>query len=1092
MVDIITYRIRIGSHHLKSVVTGNKNRGKFTYKRSKNANYNILFILLLLLGCAVTLTAANYSDLLCNDCGTKEKSQPRSIYTNWNKYMRSTNGNTNTLTVAHLNAGSSYLGRSNKGKDKLNQIKYLLENHKIDVLGISEANIESSLNNYEFDIKGYKCFKSNGAIARVACYVKSDLKVKLIGDTNSNLARIWLEIGSGINKWYICNYYREFRLLGVSGSESLQEQKSRFDQFLKDIDDMENKRNAIILGDFNIDLTDNDSTFLQLQQEFKDNLLNYLPLAGYTQIIKNPTRHCNGKKSTLIDHIWLNNLSKMEQVCNISTDSDHDLIMTKVRIKGKVKTNEKTISRDFKLFDQNNFNFELSKLPWDEVYNITDPTLIANKIMEFFTSVLNKHAPLKSKNKNCSKGTLKLSKGCLNKIKERDKIKAKAIKSGNNDDWRLWRIEKNKINNLIRNEKKKQENKEFSKVETGKSCSELWNYVKRNAGWIKSLSPKVIKIDEKYFSNSKDIANLLNKYFISKVTDIVDELKVINSDPTRVLRKLWDKWKYKNSVQMFEFQSVNEERVKELFKQLKNTHSECMDGISNKIIKGSSNILIKPMTHLINSCFSKRKYPSKWKIFKMISLFKNKGDPEILNNYRPIALLNPFSKILEKELFFQMNDHMITNDLWNKNGYAYKKNHSTSHALMDLVEIWCSNIDGNAQNMNMMLDLSCAFDLVSHDTLLSKMKIYKFGNDAIQIMESYLNYRSQYVEVNGKRSNFLWNKHGVPQGSIMGPLLFSIYSNELSSILNIDCQHNDYNENNDELFGNDCSKCGLMITFADDSTVILETMKHDYEEVSRKLDNILDLIENFLKENNLKLNKDKTNLIRTTTRQQLAKNGSEKVKLTTLDSKGKPIVPKNNVKLLGLNISSNLTWTHHLETGKEAVFSKCKKRLGALKFVGKNASVKTKKLLANACIMSKLLYGITIWGTLGRKNITKKAQIVQNLVCCWITGKPKWTNTNILLKSVDWLSIYQLATYHTLLTIWKIFKFKTPSRNLDALIRGSEKQGRIELTDRLWSIKTQAIFWSLDISLRMETKVSKFKSGLKKWVKTNIPIEEPQ
>ena len=126
MVDIITYRIRIGSHHLKSVVTGNKNRGKFTYKRSKNANYNILFILLLLLGCAVTLTAAKYSDLLCNDCGTMEKSQPRSIYTNWNKYMRFTNGNTNTLTVAHLNAGSSYLGRSNKGKDKLNQIKYLL------------------------------------------------------------------------------------------------------------------------------------------------------------------------------------------------------------------------------------------------------------------------------------------------------------------------------------------------------------------------------------------------------------------------------------------------------------------------------------------------------------------------------------------------------------------------------------------------------------------------------------------------------------------------------------------------------------------------------------------------------------------------------------------------------------------------------------------------------------------------------------------------------------------------------------------------------------------------------------------------------
>ena len=100
----------------------------------------------------------------------------------------------------------------------------------------------------------------------------------------------------------------------------------------------------------------------------------------------------------------------MEQVRNVSTESDHDLIITKVLIKGKVKTNEKRVSRDFSKFDQNQFRNELSEQPWYEVYEISDPTLIADKITEIFKNVLNKHASMKMKNKNCSKINLKLSK----------------------------------------------------------------------------------------------------------------------------------------------------------------------------------------------------------------------------------------------------------------------------------------------------------------------------------------------------------------------------------------------------------------------------------------------------------------------------------------------------------------------------------------------------------------------------------------------------------------------------------------------------------------------------------------------------------
>ena len=124
-----------------------------------------------------------------------------------------------------------------------------------------------------------------------------------------------------------------------------------------------------------------------------------------------------------------------------------------------------------------------------------------------------------------------------------------------------------------------------------------------------------------------------------------------------------------------------------------------------------------------------------------------------------------------------------------------------------------------------------------------------------------------------------------------------------------------------------------------------------------------------------------------------------------------------------------------MEIGKEAILTKCKKRLGALKFVYQTATLQTKKRLTNACDMSKLLYRITVWGTLGHKNISKKAQIVQNLTCCWVINKSRWISAKKLLENLDWLSIHQLATYHTLLIIWKTFNYRTPVRNLSVLER---------------------------------------------------------
>ena len=139
--------------------------------------------------------------------------------------------------------------------------------------------------------------------------------------------------------------------------------------------------------------------------------------------------------------------------------------------------------------------------------------------------------------------------------------------------------------------------------------------------------------------------------------------------------------------------------MRSIIKSLKVSHTECLDGISNYLVKLSIDSLTMPMTHLYNKCIEKGKFPSIWKLFKIIALYKSKGNKEDPKFYRPIAILCPLSKLLEKEMFHQMMEHMNKNNLWSPNIYAYRKAHNTTTALIDLMETWMNNVDNNFQNV---------------------------------------------------------------------------------------------------------------------------------------------------------------------------------------------------------------------------------------------------------------------------------------------------------------------------------------------------------------------------------------------------------
>ena len=174
--------------------------------------------------------------------------------------------------------------------------------------------------------------------------------------------------------------------------------------------------------------------------------------------------------------------------------------------------------------------------------------------------------------------------------------------------------------------------------------------------------------------------------------------------------------------------------------------------------------------------------------------------------------------------------------------------------------------------------------------------------------------------------------------------------------------------------------------------------------------------------------------------------------------------------------------------GKDSIICKCKKAIGALKFATGGSSFKIKKRLAEAVIMSRILYAIQLWGSGATDTVIRKVQTVQNLTMTWITGKQRRTSTNELLKSVNWLSINQLVYYHGFLLIYKVRKQSSPLYNIRHLDASLSNKGRTGLTRRRWSSLIQDMYFKLEAGIRNEQKISIFKKKVKIWIKSNIGI----
>ena len=438
----------------------------------------------------------------------------------------------------------------------------------------------------------------------------------------------------------------------------------------------------------------------------------------------------------------------------------------------------------------------------------------------------------------------------------------------------------------------------------------------------------------------------------------------------------------------FNFIPVNETYIDNIINKFKNKSSCGYDNFSNKHNKYAQNVLTKPLTLLINQCLQTGIYPSQLKMSRIKPLFKS-GDKSLFSNYRPISLLPSLSKIFERVIFDQLLGYFTNNNLLCLDQFGFRPGHSTELAALRLVDHLITQMDRCKIPTNIYIDLSKAFDTLNHSILLEKLQYYDVTGTSLSLLDNYLSDRCQYVKYNGHRSNTLPITTGVPQGSVLGPLLFLIYINELPMVSDV------FNR----------------WMYADDTTLYCNIDQNVSEEV---INNELSKVSQWLVANKLSINVTKTKYM-------VFHLDKKVVTYPDLQLNGNKIERVTQFNFLGLILQSNLSWNKHVIH----ISLKVSKTIGILYRLKSVYPLKVLLTLYNTLMLPYFNYCILSWGSVLKNN--HNLHLLQKKAIRIITNSHFIAHTEPLLKELGLLKISNIFS----LAIWK-FYFKLMSDQLPA------------------------------------------------------------
>ena len=455
---------------------------------------------------------------------------------------------------------------------------------------------------------------------------------------------------------------------------------------------------------------------------------------------------------------------------------------------------------------------------------------IFDQFLQLLTNAITLHAPMRKLTRKQQKLVNKpwISRGILKSIKAKQKMYLSHFVKGNLLQKQLYSKYANKLTKVRFAAKKLYYQ---DKLETSKnSISEVWRIIKSLLSSSRSNTslPHKLKHNNTFTTNPTLIANNFNDYFGGIGKTLPDQLKPSSeSEHTKYLTKRLHQSLFLTPTTSFE--------VFNLISGLKNTKSNGKDNISAYFLKVAAKVIAAPLARLFNYTFLLGIFPASLKIAKIVPIHKS-GDKSDVSNYRPISILSPISKILEKLIHVRSINFFNKHSVLLPTQYGFRANHLTSHALTDVLTSLYDNINNENYTALLLLDLKKAFDTVNHKTLLTKLEHYGIRRPTLDLFASFLTNRYQYVSLENHQSNLKKINYGVPQGSVLGPLLFNIYINDISTSVSYTPR-----------------------LFADDTCLIVEDK--NINDLHKKVTTAIISLDKWMIANKLTLNLSKSNLI---------------------------------------------------------------------------------------------------------------------------------------------------------------------------------------------------------------------------------------